>query len=634
MDKNLIIVKIRQDTMKNAIKFLDESLSKNEKRYYSVNETDAEIAEKYHDLKSKIVFVIYKPNLEKKEDEVLCLYIGDGEIKRNEVRWIIDYQVKIKKASDLIVKNFISNSELDLINDFGSHSYISVESSSELIEQLSFIVDKPYEITPKPICDQRYPFIESEKQLSQYSQLNQHCIRPVGTLDIQQNRSEFQRDYERIIHAKAFRRLVDKAQIFTPAKGDYYRTRMTHTLEVAQIARAIATGLNLNIILAEAIALAHDLGHTPFGHQGERTLDDILKNKIEIINNTSKSKNPFGGFKHNFQGLRVVNYLEEKYIDFEGLDVSYQVLEGILKHTNAKIKNCDACSDVDQCMSNCFELKEFFPNGNIDYLYPDYPNATTLEGQIVAIADEIAQRGHDLDDAFSSKILSCDKFSDYLNLNKMTTLKAEISKIEEEIKSALDKNRAFIDIDELQHSRIVSSIIGYFIKDVINCSKDNIANFKEDDFYKENHRFRNVLISFSKEGKILCDYLEKIISKKVINSSEVSIFDNKSSKVVKGLFSAYYNNPRLLHTGTLRRLYIEMRKVGDEIIDFSDGDNKLVKEEFEKIIKAEAIEDENNCTPEQKKYWEKKKVLVRNIVDYISGMTDSYALNEYNKIYL
>ena len=179
-------------------------------------------------------------------------------------------------------------------------------------------------------------------------------------------RSAFQRDRDRIIHSTAFRRLEYKTQVFVNYEGDYYRTRLTHTLEVAQIARIIARTLKLNEDLVEAISLAHDLGHTPFGHAGEETLHKLMEGH--------------GGFEHNRQGLRVVDYLEERYPDFKGLNLTWEVREGILKHTTAY---------------DCPEIKDFK-----DHRSP------TLEAQVVDVADEIAYDSHDLDDGITSGLIN------------------------------------------------------------------------------------------------------------------------------------------------------------------------------------------------------------------------------------
>lgn len=631
MNSPIIIVKII-NTLEPAIEYLEQSLQETSERYYPIKERDEEIAEANQNLSGLVAFVIFESETEK-EYKISKIYIGNGKIVEDDIGWRINYKIEEFFSSSMIINNFISNLELDLYNDFEMNSYIMIEDNKELAQQIRFIAFKPYEAESEKIENQNYAECAKESLLHEFSQFNQHCKRPVGKLSSQEFRSEFQRDYERIVHAKAYRRLVDKAQIFTSSKGDHYRTRMTHTLEVTQIARAISLGLNLNTELTEAIALAHDLGHTPFGHQGERTIDDILKGKIDVISYNEQNHNFYGGFKHNFQGVRVVDYLEEKYIKFHGLDLSYQVLEGILKHTSVKIKNCNECDKNGSCDQKCFDLAEFVENADPKYLYLEYSFPTTLEGQIVAIADEVAQRSHDLDDAFASGTLSVEQLKDYLGLNKTRSLRDELQKIEDELIEAKENNKVFISEGELKHGRIVSEIIKYFINDVIEQSIKNINKFEKDDLYNFAHRFSKKLICFSQEGSILCDYLEKIISKKVISSTEVARFDNRGRIIVEALFRAYYNNPRLLHKGTLKRMYIEMREYADKVnvIDFIEGDRDEVNKEIESIVDRDLSQIDN---PEEKEeYLYKKKVLVRAIADYISGMTDSYAVNEYNSLF-
>lgn len=631
MNSPIIIVKII-NTLEPAIEYLEQSLQETSERYYPIKERDEEIAEANQNLSGLVAFVIFEPETEK-EYKISKIYIGNGKIVEDDIGWRINYKIEEFFSSSMIINNFISNLELDLYNDFEMNSYIMIEDNKELAQQIRFIAFKPYEAESENIENQNYAECSKESLLHEFSQFNQHCKRPVGKLSSQEFRSEFQRDYERIVHAKAYRRLVDKAQIFTSSKGDHYRTRMTHTLEVTQIARAISLGLNLNTELTEAIALAHDLGHTPFGHQGERTIDDILKGKIDAISYNEQNHNFYGGFKHNFQGVRVVDYLEEKYIKFHGLDLSYQVLEGILKHTSVKIKNCNECDKNGSCEQKCFDLAEFVENADSKYLYLEYSFPTTLEGQIVAIADEVAQRSHDLDDAFASGTLNVEQLKDYLGLNKTRSLRDELQKIEDELREAKENNKVFISEEELKHGRIVSEIIKYFINDVIEQSIENINKFEKDDLYNSAHRFSKKLICFSQEGSVLCNYLEKIISKKVISSTEVARFDNRGRIIVEALFRAYYNNPRILHKGTLKRMYIEMREHADKVnvIDFIEGDRDEVNKEIKKIVDRDLSQIDN---PEEKKeYLYKKKVLVRAIADYISGMTDSYAVNEYNSLF-
>lgn len=629
MNSKIIIVRMI-NSLTAAINYLGQSLRDGGERFYVVNQDDTPIVSANNGLQCLVAFVVFQPDTEHQQDKILKLYVGSGQIVQRPERWIIEYKINAEFTSDMIINNFVSNSELDLKNDFKSHSFVMIEDNIELVRQISFITFPLYHHTTISPENQDYNKSNRDSLLHEYSQYNEHCKRPIGIRHTQENRSEFQRDYERIIHARAYRRLVDKAQIFTSSKGDHYRTRMTHTLEVAQIARAIAIGLKLNVELTESIALAHDLGHTPFGHQGERTLDKILKGKIDIIQYTPDKHNFYGGFKHNFQGIRVADCLEEKYVEYDGLDLSYQVLEGILKHTSVKIKHCDDCVNRDHCDENCFELEEFMKHGKAEYLYPKIPFATTLEGQIVAISDEIAQRSHDLDDAFTSGIMSIHQLYNYLQLQKASKLNEYLETIEKKFNEATSLHHEYVDEDELKHSRIVSEVIHFFIKDTIQQSQQNINNFVPNEFYCTKHRFDKKLITFSDEGAFLCNYLEKIISKKVINNPEVVRFDSMAATIVEKLFSAYYNNPRLLHKGTLRKIYIETRQSTNEIIDFINGDRSEVDKEIKKIV---ATDLEEMDISERKIYAVKKKILVRAIADYISGMTDSYAINEYHLLY-
>src|SRR3954464_1148903 len=186
-------------------------------------------------------------------------------------------------------------------------------------------------------------------------------------------RTAFQRDRDRIIHSTAFRRLVYKTQVFVNHEGDLYRTRLTHSIEVAQIARTIARALGLNETLAEAICLAHDLGHTPFGHAGQDALNDCMK--------------PYGGFEHNLQSLRVVDELEERYAAFPGLNLTFETREGILKHCS--LNNARQLGDVGERF-----IKRQQPS---------------LEAQIANLADEIAYNNHDLDDGLRAGLLNIEE---------------------------------------------------------------------------------------------------------------------------------------------------------------------------------------------------------------------------------
>ncbi|MEN6620686.1 MAG: dGTP triphosphohydrolase [Smithella sp.] len=218
---------------------------------------------------------------------------------------------------------------------------------------------------PITLTDYRYI---CEANLDRLAQKSSYALRPIADSSIHPHRNEFQRDKERLIHSKAFRRMVNKAQIYNTNKGDHYRTRITHTLEAAQIARAISRQLQLHEDLTEAIALGHDVGHTPFGHEGERQLDLIMSGKIKLA--PQHVPENLGGFKHNYQALRLLNYIEEKYVEHEGLNLTYQVLEGILKHNGLK-KHRPGKRDCQRCLHKCFDLRDFLIIGNIDKLHPD-----------------------------------------------------------------------------------------------------------------------------------------------------------------------------------------------------------------------------------------------------------------------
>jgi len=198
-------------------------------------------------------------------------------------------------------------------------------------------------------------------------------------------RSEFQRDRDRIIHSTAFRRLAHKTQVFVPLDGDHFRTRLTHTIEVGQIARALARALCADEDLAEAVALAHDLGHTPFGHAGEEALEACMK--------------PYGGFDHNAQALRVVTLLERRYADYDGLDLTWETLEGIVKH-NGPLAGPKALRPLPRY------VREF------DLRYPlELDTFAGLEAQAAALADDIAYLGHDIDDGLRAGLFTLEEIA-------------------------------------------------------------------------------------------------------------------------------------------------------------------------------------------------------------------------------
>ncbi len=483
----------------------------------------------------------------------------------------------------------------------------------------SYIPDRFNNLTEFDIDEE---VLEMEEGLDELAQRSVYARRPIGSKQ-PDNRSEFQRDRDRIIHAKAFRRLVDKAQVYTTIKGDHYRTRMTHTLEVSQIARSISRILKLNEDLTEAIALGHDLGHTPFGHQGERELDDVMSGKIKL-SDTHKPEN-YGGFKHNFQGVRIANYLEEKYPNYEGLDLTYQTLDGILKHT--KIKKCK--NDCPKCVSRCYEIEQFLEIGNKEELNFDYVAPVTLEGQVVSWADEIAQIEHDLDDGISSGVFSIEQLVNELEeMGGMDEIIGKIVQAVDNVDQRVSQGRTSIDINDLYRAEIVSRVLGFFKRKLIEQSKRNIEEYKADHLedFEQSHIIREKVIDYAVGEFEMLKNMGKMINNKIINSQEVNCFDGKSKYVVRKLFKAYYSNPKQLPDNIIARIEREMNNFKLSSVNIRRGDRDEVNEQIE-IYKGQ------KATGNDAEDFLKQKIFMRCIADYIAGMTDNYALNQYKRLY-
>mgnify|MGYP002536479022 CR=1 FL=1 len=404
MGKVLIIKNNNSD--ERIHRYAMESYEQGKKCYY--NSVDGTLNEQaLMELKknfegSGIVLMITYENSDLRE--IKDVFIGDEAYinHKNSIEYIMRVYLK-KTCHERVIASIIDKIDLDIDADFGYGQYVIMNDMESLFYELRERIiankqEKTYDISEKE------EKLEEKYGLSALAQKDEQSVRIYPSDSVGKDRTEFQRDRERVVNCKAFRRLVDKAQIFGSEKGDYYRTRMTHSLEVNQIAKAIAYALKLNLDLTEAIALGHDLGHTPFGHQGERTLDEILCGKIDVgINATQKmfEKRCFGGFKHNYQSAKILTEIEEKYKEYPGLNVSVQVVEGVLKHTKLKPGKID----LSDFLSKEYLDKICISNEKVQV-------CSSLEGQVVAIADEIAQRGHDVDDALTSGVMTIDEFKD------------------------------------------------------------------------------------------------------------------------------------------------------------------------------------------------------------------------------
>lgn len=311
--------------------------------------------------------------------------------------------------------------------------------------------------------------------------------------DTTSSRSAFQRDRDRIIHCTAFRRLEYKTQVFVNHEGDLFRTRLTHSIEVAQIARSIARNLRLNEDLVEAISLAHDLGHTPFGHAGQDALNACMKE--------------FGGFEHNLQSLRVVDILEERYAGFEGLNLSFETREGILKH----------CS-----LQHARELGELGER----FLQKKQPS---LEAQLCNLADEIAYNNHDIDDGLRSGLLTEQQM---MEVDLFARFRREVLQLHPDVSG----RRAI--------SETIRRMINYLITDLIHTSEQKIAEHQPHTI--DDVRAAPAMIAFStqvaQEAKVLKQFLYEHLYRHYL----VNRMSHKAKNTVKEIFAVMLAEPNLI----------------------------------------------------------------------------------------
>jgi dGTPase len=340
-------------------------------------------------------------------------------------------------------------------------------------------------------------------------------------------RTAYQRDKDRIIYSTAFRRLEYKTQVFVNHEGDYYRTRLTHTIEVAQIARTVARALRLNEDLAEAIALAHDLGHTPFGHAGEDTLSELMA--------------AHGGFDHNTHGLRVVDLLEQRYPDFPGLNLTGEVRMGIIRH------------------STPFDMQRA---GSADISGP-----SLLEIQVVDIADEIAYDNHDLDDGLKSGLLTGNDLMD--------------TEIWREAESDLGKKLSGAEIG-VKRACVVRGLINAQVSDLVKSTTERISALNIKDVNDLASRQERV-VDFSTEMRKKREPLREILLNKLYKHYRVVRMSQKASRFLRELFSEYCDNPEQLPPDAYGTIGVKGKH--------------------------------------------------RAICDYVAGMTDRYALDQYKKFF-
>jgi len=336
-------------------------------------------------------------------------------------------------------------------------------------------------------------------------------------------RTCFQRDRDRVIHSAAFRRLEYKTQVFVNHEGDYYRTRLTHTMEAAQITRTVARALGLNEELAEAVALAHDLGHTPFGHAGEKVLNELM--------------GPHGGFDHNAQSLRTIDWIEIRYPNFRGLNLTFEVREGIIKHSH--FHDRPAAQEFDPATYPC------------------------LEAQIVDLADEIAYLGHDVDDGLKAGMLTADELAQSQLYREADAVLRDLS---------------------IERYQTVRRIIDAMATDLVTNLDAEIARANINSV-EAVRRAGRALAMFSPAMAGQVDELKEIMRERLYRHYRVIRMTEKAGRVLEQLFKAYMSEPRQMPAHVL-------------MMHERDGEP-----------------------------------IARVVADYIAGMTDRFALDEYKKLF-
>ncbi len=405
------------------------------------------------------------------------------------------------------------------------------------------------------------------------------------------NRTIFQHDRDKVLYSHAFRRLRLKTQIYPEHAGDHLRTRLDHTLEVSQIARHLARSLELNEDLVDAIALAHDIGHAPFAHSGERALHSYL----------TASKPHLNGFKHNWQGLRVVDSIEKAYPGDLGLNLSTAVRIGILRHGSLfyKYKPEQPC--------NCDILEGVFGDRK-----PDCPSLNIFEVQLVSIADHIAGAIHDLEDAIMSKIIT---FNDIeAGILNSSLLNSCLKNVKSNWIAYLSNMQANEKISYTL-SRVRSEMIYLLTEDIINNSKRDLVQWEKkvincksiqyNNFIQEKCEFPEIIKFYEYESEI--NNFNSNLRDLIINSEQISRMDSKADYIIHRLMNLYRTSPR-----QVPNVIIEM------IAKITKKDYYLQIRRFNNSELAELYID---------------KDYIRVLADYISGMTDRFALKEYDLLF-
>ena len=338
-------------------------------------------------------------------------------------------------------------------------------------------------------------------------------------------RSPYQRDRDRIIHSSSFRRLKHKTQVFVNTEGDHYRTRLTHSMEVSQIARTLARYLGLNEDLSETLSLSHDLGHTPFGHAGEEVLSQCMER--------------YGGFNHNIQTLRVVTSIENKYYKFYGLNLTIETLDGLIKH-NGPVKNLAPYKKILR--------RDLFSNKIVFSTFP------SLEAQVAAISDDIAYNNHDLEDGLRAGLFTIKKISTIPYISEL---------INKHVKNIKNFRR------EIIISQIVRDLINSMVVDVINTTNKNLKKSSPqsiNDIYKQDC----LIVDFSDKMKKIDKQIKYFLKRNMYNHKKVVVNTNRGKRIINDLFKYMLKNPRKYIGENLFKSEQKERVIADFIAGMTD----------------------------------------------------------------
>ena len=338
-------------------------------------------------------------------------------------------------------------------------------------------------------------------------------------------RSPYQRDRDRIIHSSSFRRLKHKTQVFVNIEGDHYRTRLTHSMEVSQIARTLARSLGLNEDLCETLSLSHDLGHAPFGHAGEEILSECMT--------------AYGGFDHNIQTLRIVTFIENKYYKFYGLNLTIETLDGLIKH-NGPVQNIIPYKKILK--------KDLFDNNIVFNRFP------SLEAQVAAISDDIAYNNHDLEDGLRAELFTIKKFSSIPFISKLINRHAK----------NLKNFRKEIIINQ-----IVRELINIMVLDVIDTTNKNLRKNNPqsiNDIYRQDH----LIVDFSDKMKQIDKQIKDFLNHNMYNHKKVIVNTNKGKRIINDLFKYLSRNSKKHINKELFKNENKERVIADFIAGMTD----------------------------------------------------------------